>query len=227
MRVRIFFSKTETMRYTSHLDLYRAWERLLRRANLPLSYTQGIKPHPRINLASALPLGFTSIGELVDIHLNDNFPIEYIFSTLQKTSPPGIVINSIVEIDSKDPKLQSQLEASVYLVTFKYFVPDLEEKIQMLLNANSTPRIRRGKSYDLKTLILCLKTLPFNEHGQQQIKMTLKTKEAATGRPEEVVDELGVIVENCLFERVSLILDINTEYETEPDDDDLQGLTCQ
>ena len=45
------FSKTDAMRYTGHLDLHRAWERTFRRAGLPLAYTQGFSPHPRINLA--------------------------------------------------------------------------------------------------------------------------------------------------------------------------------
>jgi radical SAM-linked protein len=48
------------MRYTGHLDLYRTWERTLRRAGLPLAYSQGFKPHPRIVLACALPLGCTT-----------------------------------------------------------------------------------------------------------------------------------------------------------------------
>ena len=66
IRLRIVFAKTEAMRYTSHLDLHRTWERTIRRANLPLAYSQGYNPHPRINLASALPLGFTSDCEVVE-----------------------------------------------------------------------------------------------------------------------------------------------------------------
>jgi uncharacterized protein (DUF2344 family) len=71
MRFRITFAKTNAMRFTSHLDLQRTWERTIRRARLPLSYSQGFNPHPKINLAAALPLGFTSRCEMVEIWLED------------------------------------------------------------------------------------------------------------------------------------------------------------
>ena len=60
------------MRFTGHLDLHRAWERTFRRAGLPLAYSQGFNPHPRLNLASALPLGFTSEGEVIDVWLEQD-----------------------------------------------------------------------------------------------------------------------------------------------------------
>ncbi len=59
-RLRLTFAKTAAMRYTGHLDLHTTWERTLRRARLPLAYSQGFHPQPKIQLASALPLGFTS-----------------------------------------------------------------------------------------------------------------------------------------------------------------------
>jgi len=90
MRLRIHFAKTEAMRYTGHLDLHRAWERTFRRAMLPLAYSQGFRPHPRINLGCALPLGFTSQDEVVDIWLEQSNPIQEIESALQSAIPPGI-----------------------------------------------------------------------------------------------------------------------------------------
>jgi radical SAM-linked protein len=69
MRIQITFSKTGAMRFTGHLDLHRAWERTFRRAALPLAYSQGYNPRPKMNLASALPLGFTSECEVIDVRL--------------------------------------------------------------------------------------------------------------------------------------------------------------
>jgi radical SAM-linked protein len=75
VRVRIHFHKTEAMRFTGHLDLHKAWERALRRAGsrsaLRLAYSQGFHPQPRIHLACALPLGFTSECEVVDVWLEN------------------------------------------------------------------------------------------------------------------------------------------------------------
>ena len=69
LRLRLYFGKTSLMRYTAHLDTQRALERTIRRAKLPLAYSEGFTPHAKMNLAAALPLGFTSIGELADIWL--------------------------------------------------------------------------------------------------------------------------------------------------------------
>ena len=70
MRVRITFSKQGALRFIGHLDLHRLWERAMRRANLPLTYSQGFHPQPKISLAAALPLGFSSRGEVLDARLN-------------------------------------------------------------------------------------------------------------------------------------------------------------
>src|SRR5512139_3345190 len=99
MRIRIIFSKTDAMRFTGHLDLHRTWERLVRRAGLPLAYTQGYSPHPRINLASALPLGFTSDCEVVDIWLEVEMPSGEVRLALTQAAPPGISILDVTPVD--------------------------------------------------------------------------------------------------------------------------------
>ena len=71
MRLRIIFSKSGPLRYTGHLDLQTTWERTIRRAGLPLAYTHGFHPGPRIQIASALPLGFIGQAEIVDIWIQD------------------------------------------------------------------------------------------------------------------------------------------------------------
>ena len=70
-RIRISFSKTEAMRFTGHLDLILTWERTFRRADLPLSYSEGFNPRPVINLAAPLPLGFISTAEIGDFWLSE------------------------------------------------------------------------------------------------------------------------------------------------------------
>ena len=71
-RIRIQFTKEGALRYISHLDLHSLMERSTRRAGLPLAYSQGFHPQPKIQLAAALALGFASTAELVDIWLNDD-----------------------------------------------------------------------------------------------------------------------------------------------------------
>ncbi len=95
IRLRITFAKTPAMRFTGHLDLHRAWERTFRRAGLPLAYSEGFNPHPRLNLASALPLGFTGQGEVIDAWLEQDLPLPEIQAALQRALPPGFQVAQI------------------------------------------------------------------------------------------------------------------------------------
>jgi len=175
------------MRYTSHLDLYRTWERTLRRANLPLSYSQGFKPHPRLNLASALPLGFTSQAEVVDVWLENDAPIDELERILVRALPPGLQVEQIRQVELQAPGLQVKLVAAEYLVTLLQPYPDLDTRLREVLSAINLPRERRGKTYDLRPLIQDIQRPADDENGCQRIFMRLSARESATGRPEEVL----------------------------------------
>jgi radical SAM-linked protein len=211
MRIRINFSKTETIKFTSHLDLYRAWERTLRRAALPMAYSQGFKPHPHINLACALPLGFTSENDLVDIWLDKDIALDVIHDRLCQAVPPGIIVKSIEEIPPQTPSLQKQLIASEYVVTLPQQVDQLSEEIDQLLSQEVIERERNEKKYNLRPLIHELSILPNDFFGRQQIKMTLQAQESATGRPEEVLLSLGIDPLAAFVHRQRLVLRIFPE----------------
>lgn len=205
MRIRITFSKTEAMRFTGHLDLYRTWERTLRRAQLPLAYSQGFNPHPRINLASALPLGFTSQEDIVDVGLEQDLAAPEIETALRQAAPPGIRIDRVQVIDDHLPTLQAVLEASEFTITFLEPFPELDARLAELLGAESLPRERRGKSYDLRPLVLELRRLPDDEQGQRRLFARLAAREGATGRPEEVIAALGEAPERTRVHRTRLV----------------------
>ena len=144
LRIRIFFHKNDAMRYTGHLDLHKTWERTFRRAGLPLAYSQGFHPQPRLNLACALPLGFTSQGEIIDAWLEYPLPMEDVQTTLASSAPPGITHIQIEAVDPRTPALQTQVVASEYQITFLVPAPELDEKLHEILNAasSSTPAPR-------------------------------------------------------------------------------------
>lgn len=192
MRLRITFAKTAAMRYTGHLDLHQAWERLMRRASLPLAYTQGFSPHPRINLASALPLGFTGEAEIVDIWLELELPLVDITTAMQRAAPPGLAIHQVEVVEAKAPTLQTILQASEFVITLLEPVPDLEKRIARLLQASSLPRQRRGKDYDLRPLVLLLEGMPPDDQGRERLCAQLVAREGATGRPEELLTVLEI-----------------------------------
>lgn len=205
MRIRLLFAKTEAMRYTGHLDLFRAIERMIRRSRLPLAYTQGFKPHPRIHLASALPLGFTSEAEMADIWLQEEMPVAFVQHALQTAAPPGILIHSAAPAAQEAGSLQADLIACDYLVTLLESIPDLENRVERILAAPELPRERRKKSYNLRPLIEQLQVLSAPEADIARLHMRLAAREGATGRPEEVVAELGGDPLAVRYHRVKLV----------------------
>jgi radical SAM-linked protein len=206
MRARITFTKQGALRYTGHLDLHRLWERAMRRADLPLSYSQGFHPQPKISLASALPLGFSSRGEVLDVRFNDEIPTEEITARLKVSLPPDIQVTHVESVDEREPALQTQVLSATYDVHLTEPVDgsELIRKVEGLLASESLPRERRGKIYDLRPLI---ETLDVNieADGKVWMQMKLAARDGATGRPEEVLNALGILPEYTLVERTLLI----------------------
>ena len=101
--VRIWFKKMGMSRYVSHLDLMRAMTRAIRRANLPLWYTEGFNPHPYMTFALPLSLGMESLCESMDIRVVGESTNEELFDMLKGSMPPGIEIISVDE-PQFDPK---------------------------------------------------------------------------------------------------------------------------
>lgn len=207
MRLRITFHKTAAMRYTGHLDLFRTWERTIRRAGLPLSYSEGFTPRPKMHLAAALPLGFTSTCEILDIWLNADLPLPEIETALKFAAPPGILIQALTVIPASEKKLQTLVESAEYHALLLDPAPaNLHEQINALLSAKTLPRIRRGKTYDLRPLLLGLAAHPQDAEGRTTLWMHLRARESATGRPEEVLLALGIAPDTARIERTALIL---------------------
>ena len=202
MRVRITFSKTGALRYIGHLDLNTIWERAARRAGLPLAYTQGFHPQPKMTFASALPLGFSSRCEVMDMRLSKDVDLTSLPVQLQKVMPSGIGIINVISVDEHEPPLQTQIVSAEYEVTLTEAVdgPSLKRKMDDVIASSSLPRERRGKSYDLRPLIEKLELT-----SENKILMQLAAREAATGRPEEVLDALGICIEDAQVERTNLI----------------------
>ena len=206
MRARITFTKQGALRYTGHLDLHRLWERAMRRADLPLSYSQGFHPQPKISIAAALPLGFSSLGEVLDVRFNADIAIEEIAARLGDSLPLDIKIINVESVDEREPALQTQVRSATYDVHLTEPVDgsELTRKIEDLLASESLPRERRSKFYDLRPLIETLDVIT-EADGKVWIQMKLAARDGATGRPEEVLNALSIEPEYTRVERTRLI----------------------
>jgi len=206
MRARITFTKQGALRYTGHLDLHRLWERAMRRADLPLSYSQGFHPQPKISIAAALPLGFSSLGEVLDVRFNADIPTEEIVTRLKDNLPPDIQVTKVESVDEREPALQTQVLSATYDVHLTEPVDgsELTRKVEGLLASESLPRERRSKFYDLRPLIETLDVITESD-GKVWIQMKLAARDGATGRPEEVLNALSIEPEYTRVERTRLI----------------------
>ena len=206
-RIRLKYAKGPSLRFTGHLDMQRLWERLLRRSGLPIRYSQGFNPRARLNLASALPLGVISEAEMLDFWMDEPLPTETVWKYLAENAPPGLEIQEVTSVPLQEKALQEQMSASEYQISF--YDPqqedELNEKVNALLTAAEISRVRRKKTYDLRPLILDMKVTRADD-GEIGLWMRLNAEPSATGRPDEVMDELGFANTTYLAYRTGLIL---------------------
>ena len=213
-RLRLTFSKDGPARYISHLDLARALERALNRARLPVAYTQGFNRRPRLSLAAALPLGYTSAAEVADVWLTEPVEPEVFRERLMARMAPGIGVTAAIEVELAAPSLQQQLSESVYEVE----LPDggdvgaLRRLVEALLAADSLPRERRRpkdtrpQSFDLRPLIQGM-TVDETEHGAPRLRLRLVQSATQMGRPDDVLAALGFDPLDAHVRRVALCFD--------------------
>ncbi|MCJ7696491.1 MAG: TIGR03936 family radical SAM-associated protein [Anaerolineaceae bacterium] len=205
MRVRLTYSKMGYLRFTGHLDMQRLWERAFRRSNLPMYYSQGFSPKVRLNLASALPLGITSDCEVIDFWLAQSLSIDQIQAAISPTLPSDMTIKEIIEVSLSLPAIQTLIIESEYQVTVPPSIDfeGLKLRINEFLTKSEVLRIRRDKSYNLRPLVHELNT--YVQTGFPILFMRLNAQEGATGRPDELLSQLGIDPYSCDIHRLSLI----------------------
>lgn len=113
-KLRIQHAKRGRLRFTSHRDFQRAFERALRRANIPMAYSAGFSPHPKISYANAAPTGVASEAEYVEIGLVEVCDPEIVLKSLAQVLPPGLDV--VAAVEAKTPDLVARLEASHWII---------------------------------------------------------------------------------------------------------------
>lgn len=101
MKKRLFFNKYENMKYISHLDLLRFLDRMLRKSGIPVKYSQGFHPRPRISLGNPISLGTEAFNEAMDIELKEDMTNEELFSRLSNKCVIGFEFTKVIDIDGK------------------------------------------------------------------------------------------------------------------------------
>lgn len=113
---RLKYSITGLARYISHLDMAQVFERSMRRAGLPLAFSEGFNPHPRFSFGSALAVGVSSTGEYLDVMLKNDLPPEIIKEKLNETLPQGFAVEKVIKIEGKGKSLMAIINRAIYQV---------------------------------------------------------------------------------------------------------------
>ena len=208
-RLRIGFAKRSQLKYIAHLDLARTWERAFRRAGLPVAYSQGFNPRPRFQITAALPVGVTGRVELLDVWLDERSNPEQVLERLRPVLPVGLAVLSSEQVDLRAPSLQSRMQAADYVATLDSAEPvaAIQARIQELLAEPVLLRQRQHKGklqrYDLRPLIQAL-TAEVGQGGQVSLKMRLQASPQGAGRPDQVLEALGLSLVASAIERTML-----------------------
>jgi radical SAM-linked protein len=201
-RVRLVYAKGEAIKFISHQDEFRLWERTLRRADLPLLYKQGFNPQPHMQFASPLGVGFTGSAELLDITLSPPVPLDELQQRIAAKLPPGVTLHSAVEVPLKADAPQSLLLGADYTILI-YTAPDelaqaeVEQRMADFLAQTTVWRERERKGeryqYNLRPLVFELTYRGYAaDQEEHRIFLRVQQRAGATGRPDEVVAALGL-----------------------------------
>ena len=157
-RLRIRYAKRGTARFTSHRDFARAFERALNRADIPMAYSSGFSPHPRISYANAAATGAASEAEYIEVALAEVCDPQKVLTVLGREMPPGMEVLEVVETD-RTP-FTELLTASAWLIEPAGDVPGLAEAVEAVMTAETVDVQRMTKSgmrtFDVRAALIGL-----------------------------------------------------------------------
>jgi radical SAM-linked protein len=187
------FSKEAAVRFVGHLDLMRCWERAIRRAEVPMAYTEGFNPRPRFSLAAALGLGVTSDAELLVLELAAPMSAEQVRDRLNAALPEGLRIKESWGVPVYRKKFSvGDIDTADYLVTIDPRVDssDLETRIRDFL-AQEQITVTRVRDTEHKPVDARKHVLGMELVGPGEFKLRVRCGPAGSIKPTEVMEGLG------------------------------------
>jgi len=195
MRLRMRFQKLGKVRWTSHRDVARMWERAGRRVRLPLAWTGGFSPRPKLSFGLALPTGAESLAEYLDLELVAEaaaaLDIDGLPALLGPALPVGVDVTAVAAVDARAPSLQEDVDSCTWRLGFAPGT-DLLTVVDRALASSSllVERERKGRLSvdDVRPAILALEAAVTAE-GEPELEALLATRPRAL-RPQELLRAL-------------------------------------
>jgi radical SAM-linked protein len=199
-RIRIRYAKRGPLRFTSHRDFARAFERAVRRAGVPIAYSQGFTPHPKISYASAAPTGVASEAEYLEIGLQAEADPEQVRAALDAALSPGLDVLEAT-VATTGTSLADRIDASRWRVELTGVDPDrLATAVAAFLAADEVSVERMTKQgrrrFDTRAAVVTVQAgaIPDTDSGPGYAIMDLVVRQVTpTVRPDDVLAGLRVI----------------------------------
>jgi radical SAM-linked protein len=206
VKVRIRFSKLGKIRWTSHRDVARMWERAFRRVQLPLAYSEGFSPRPKVSFGLALPTGYESVAEYLDVELRDSVELSTLAGRLSDALPIGVDATAVAAVSPRARSLQEEVTSCSW--RWLAALPDAGERVEALMASPSAvvTRTRKGVEVteDIRGSIIALQLIGPADSGPPQEGWWLEGELASqprSVRPTEVMTALSPGVEEQLVRR--------------------------
>ncbi|MFQ5867023.1 MAG: TIGR03936 family radical SAM-associated protein [bacterium] len=206
-RVRIEYSKKEPIRYIGHLDLMHTFFHALKRANLPVSYTQGFNPRIKCSFSPALTLGFESEAEYIELYLDKKIDIASSIDNIQKNLPEGLTVHDMKRLPLFGKSSNGKIRGVAYRINLHQFSgkstvsapaskKEIEERIRNLLDRGEIfVTDKRGRRVNVRPLILSIEV-----DRDWSIRLLLKTRGGFNLNPRIIIKTLlGVEEEKLAF----------------------------
>jgi len=204
-KIRTRFCKIDLIKFISHLDLIRMMERSLRRSNVPLAFSQGFNPHPKIAFATALSIGVSSEGEYMDIEITDQIDIEMFKEEMNKQLPNGLKLLKCIYVDEKSKSLMAVIDYSDYIVKCELedglSETDITNAVELFLHqenifmskVNYKRKNKISQEINIRPLIKSMEIVDVKAR-EIIIKMNVATGSKGNLKPEIVIERFAHIM---------------------------------
>lgn len=198
-RIIFCFSRTEELKFISHLDIIRTFRRAMRRAEIPLLYKQGFHPQPRLVIGVPLPVGVTAEGEYGEALLSAGYDPASFTERINKTLPAGLRIDRAAHMNVDDPPLMQLINTALYRAFLSGENAELSAGacgpgVEALLKENELKVEKKGKkglkTRDIRPFIRSLRVVQ-EEGGSAALEMLLQTGSQGGAHPADVLALLG------------------------------------
>ena len=222
-RLLVKITKTDEVKFISHLDTMRTFYRALKRANLPISYSQGFNPHPSISVAAPLSLGIESIGEYIDVEFDSYVDENEVKEKLNENLPLGMRVLNVIYIKEKKVAAMASVHGAKYIFRMNHNLDNIDALKNQLNKILSSEEILKDKKtkkgireVNVRPLIVDLKVSSFNN---EEVEIEALLRAGSNGSLG--IDILASIIkdfsENSIFgypcaKRINLYSDVNGKW---------------